>query len=180
MILFYTGADAANAPQINAEKSLGGFVSGSPIPNGKLNNLFSSISKSAVLGNKTEIRMIALKNLTGSTVSNLSIYTNTVGKSAKLQLAAVAPMLDSSNNPLFEQLYDNDSLPFQATLNYHEGAENAILIDTFAANQVIGIWMLREINTDAFPELQNTSNLTTDQLVSLLESNKPIHRKVLN
>jgi hypothetical protein len=93
MILFYTGADTANAPQINAEKSLGGFVSGSPIPNGKLNNLFSSISKSAVLGNKTEIRMIALQNLTGATLSNVSIYTNTVGKSTKLQLAAVAPMV---------------------------------------------------------------------------------------
>jgi hypothetical protein len=44
------------------------------------------------------------------------------------------------------------------------------VIDTLTANQTIGIWMLREINTDAFPELQNTSNLTTDQLVSLLES----------
>jgi hypothetical protein len=42
MVLLYTGAVLPNAPQINADKSLGGYVSSTGVPNGRLANLFSN------------------------------------------------------------------------------------------------------------------------------------------
>jgi hypothetical protein len=168
MILLYTGASMPNAPQINADKSLGGYVSSTGIPNGRLSNLFSLISKSDVLQNRSVIRMITLKNTTGGDVTNVVVYTNTTGGKVKLKLAAVAPALDANNNPVFETVFDSNTLPYQATLDYHEGVDNAIQAGIIADGAVIGIWILREIDESKFPELNTT--LTGKELADLLEA----------
>jgi hypothetical protein len=170
MILLYTGSNVANAPQINTEKSLGGYISSTSIPNARLSNLFSSISKSDVINKKAIIRMIALKNTTGLTVSDFKIYTNVENSHVKLKIAAVAAATDGDNNKIFESVLDSESLPYQATLDYHEGIDNAITVDTLANNDVIGIWLLREIDIETFPEFDDTLNLTPSQLVELLQS----------
>jgi hypothetical protein len=171
MVLLFTGADAPDVPQINADKSLGGFISSSPIPNGRLGNLFSSISKNTVIKDTKEIRLIALKNTTGVIKSNINIYSVTTGKSIKMQLAAVAPATNSSSQLVFEQVYDSETLPYQATLATHEGSGNAIVIASMAVGETIGIWVYREIDQTKFPENDNaTSNLSCQDLATLLKA----------
>lgn len=174
MILLYTGANAPNVAQINPEKSLGGFVSSSLVPNGRLGNLFSAISKTAVIEQREEIRMIALKNTTGNPITGLVIYTNNKNKSYFLKIAAVASGLNSKNELMFEQLMDGQSLPYQAELSQHEGNDNALDIGDIANDQVIGIWVQRELDITKYPELIKQENqnspLTTDQLVAAMEA----------
>lgn len=173
MILFYTGAFSNEAPQVSADKSLGGYVSSSLIPNGRLNNIFSQISKSTVINKKQEIRMIALKNTTGSSITNAKIYTNIADGSVKLKVAAVAPAI-VNGVPVFESIQDSNSLPYQASLDLHEGEVNAINTGIILPNAIIGIWILREIDATKYPDLLPTGNLTTEQLAALLESAKQV------
>jgi hypothetical protein len=172
MILYYTGATAPDTIQINADKSLGGFVSSSVIPNGRLANLFSTIAKSDITGKVFDVRMIALKNITGGTVNNVKIYS-VLGSSphVKLKLAAVAPATNNCGNKYFESIYDSHTLPYQATLDYHEGSGNAIDAGSILNNDIVGIWIMREIDQTKFPELNAASNLTGKQLYDLLIAN---------
>lgn len=168
MILLYTGAPQAGAPQVNADLSLGGYPSTTPVSNNRLANLFPSISKSDVEKKRSVIRMIALKNTTGATVTGVTVYGTTAGKKVKLKIAAVAPATDTNGNPVFEQVADGTAEPFQATLDYHEGAGNAINVGTLANNAVIGIWIQREIDPAAFPEF--TTQATGKELAAILEA----------
>jgi hypothetical protein len=167
MILLYTGADTPDVPQINADKSLGGYVSSTQVPNGRLANLFPSISKSDVKNKRSLIRMVALKNTTGAEVTGVTLQTDSANSHVKLKLAAVAPVLDANNNPVFESVQDGGSLPYQAVLDYHE-AGLTIDIESIANNAVIGIWILREIDDTKFPEL--TTKATGKELADLLEA----------
>lgn len=168
MILFYTGAVAANAPQINADLSLGGYPSVTPVSNSRLANLFPSISKSDVEKGRSVIRMIALKNTSGADRTGVKIYSTTTGKHVKLKLAAVAAAQDSDSNPVFESVADGGSLPFQAELAYQEGVENGIDVGTISNGAVIGIWILREIDKTTFPEF--TTDATGKELAEILEA----------
>lgn len=172
MILLNTGALSANAPQINADKCLGGYPSSTGVPNGRLNNLFPNISKSDVLQKKSVIRMIALKNTTGAAIPLVKIYTQSGTGHVKMKIAAVASALDSNNNPVFESVFDGYSLPYQAELNYHEGVVNAIEVENLAANQIIGIWILREIDLSKFDYL--TTDATGPDLAKILEEAEQI------
>lgn len=176
MILLYTGASSNNAPQINAEKSLGGYVSGTPIPNGRLANIFPTISKSDVIEGKSLIRMIVLKNTTGASV-NVTINSVVTNSHIKLKIAAVAPAIDSNNNPVFESVYDGHSLPYQATLEYHE-ANDPINVGAVANNAVVGIWILREIDKSKFPEFN--PELTGDELIAAIEASQNVNEETVS
>lgn len=179
MILLYTGSQSANAPQIVASNSLGGYVSSSPIPNGRIANLFSTIAKGDVTGNKSVIRMIALKNTTGSAVTGVTVYSS-IGENShiKLKLAAVSPALDGNGNPVFESVFDGNSIPYQATLSYHEGSDNSINVGSMAANAVIGIWILREIDQTKFPELN--TDATGEELAELIEAANSVSEEAVS
>lgn len=172
MILLYTGATSANAPQINANNSLGGYVSSSQIPNGRLANLFSTVAKSDVLQSRSQIRLIALKNTTGVTVNNVKVFSTVTDSHVKLQLAAVAPAIDPDNNPVYESVLDGTTLPYQAVLNYHEGVDNAIDVGSISNGATIGIWVLREIDQSKFPELH--TDATGQALADLLNDSAAV------
>lgn len=171
MILLYTGAGTSNTPQINAEKSLGGFVSSTPVPNGRLNNIFSDLSKSGILDQRKEIRLIALKNTTGAIVNGVTVYTNKGTSSSILSIAAVASAVDSCSNIVFEKVQDAQTLPYQATLALHEGSGAALSVGTMQINQVIGIWIYRDIDLTKFPQLvKQDTPLTCSALATILEN----------
>lgn len=153
MILLYTGANVPDAIQIDSEKSLGGFVSSTQIPNNRLANLFGGISKSVILKQKTEIKMIALKNTTGAVVTGVNIYTNNKNKSFTLQIAGVSSSVNTAGEVMFEQVGDNSSYPYQATLSSHEGIGNLLSVGSLAIGQTIGIWILRTLDITKYPEL---------------------------
>lgn len=178
MILLYTGADSPDVPQINPEKSLGGFISSSPVPNGRLSNLFSSISKGTIQKDQKDIRLIALKNTTGVTVNNVDVYTNVTGGSIILWIAAVSPALNSCSQTVFEQLIDGSSLPYQAVVALHEGVGNKINIGSMIANAIIGIWIYRLVDQSKFPLLNTNALSCQDMATALLAEINPKEEEV--
>ena len=173
MVLLYSGAVVFNNSQPIADQSLGGYPSSSSIPNARIANLFSTITKKTVTTNQYEVKMIVIKNTTGNTVSGITIYTTTPDNSlCQLQLAAVSPTIDSCNNPVFESIIDSQSLPYQATFSSCEGTENAITISSLANNAYIGLWVKKSIDQTQFPQIVGNpigTPLTGDILISALE-----------
>jgi hypothetical protein len=53
-------------------------------------------------------------------------------------------------------------------LDYHEGVGNAIDAGTIANGAVICIWIIREVDQAAFPELN--TDLTGKELAAILEA----------
>lgn len=164
MQLYYTGAKTSEGVQINPELSLGGFKSSSLIANGNIGNLFQTITKFSISQNKKEIRMIALKNTSGANISGLKIWSVSQ-KYSKIKLAAVAPAVDAKGVEFFEQIGDQYSIPYQATLNSQEGEVNAVQIGVLQAGATIGLWIQRELDQTKFSNLDKgtTPDLSTDE-----------------
>lgn len=74
MIFYYTGSNKFGLPQGSIDKSLGGFISGTTVPNSMLGNLFSEISLLTEERQLTETKAIALKNSSGSAAVNLYMW----------------------------------------------------------------------------------------------------------
>lgn len=149
MQLYYTGATVPNQQQPSPELSLGGFVSSSPIGNADVNNLFPTITRTAILNSKKTIRMLALRNITGRAITELKIWTKSE-KYSNVKMAVVSAALDEKQNPVFEKVANSTSIPFQATLDSCEGEENAIVVGDMEANETIGLWIQRELDQTKF------------------------------
>jgi hypothetical protein len=117
MKLYYSGATTLNTPQTDVNKSLGGFMSSSEVPNGRLNNIFNDISSVSRQYAYNEIKGIFLKNTTGSTVNNVLLYT--VPKSElgfTMEVAAATAIsgkmeqiIVSRDLPLYGDFHNTDS-----------------------------------------------------------------------
>lgn len=79
MILFLTGADSSLkrsnvAPQADPAKSLGGYISSSPVPNASLNALFDLISTQTLTDRPKETIAIGLINQLDKAVTNVRLF----------------------------------------------------------------------------------------------------------
>jgi hypothetical protein len=80
--LYYTGASTPDIPQTDSQKSLGGHISSTVVPNGKLNELFSEVSMAYSSLGKEEYICLAVKNDSQQSLLDLkitSILSNNVG-----------------------------------------------------------------------------------------------------
>lgn len=151
MLLFYTGPDQAGGVQKLPEKSLGGFVSSSIVPNSQFNNLFPKLSKSEVDRESQIIRVIALKNLTGATITGITIYpVLPVGSYIEISMGVAQPFLDGCGNENYEQVSE-DSLPYMTTLNIYSQGTPLVFSQPLLANKSIGLFITRSINEDNVP-----------------------------
>ena len=79
MMLFLTGADSSLkkssvAPQADPAKSLGGFISSSPVPNASLNALFDLISTGTLADRNKETIALGLINQLDKAVTNVRLF----------------------------------------------------------------------------------------------------------
>lgn len=95
-MIYLTGAEtsivkSADAPQTDTAKSLGGYVSSTPVPNGELNALFDLISAYTLEKKPKETIAVALVNKLTQAVTNVTLKI-VVGKDnlATFRIAAVA------------------------------------------------------------------------------------------
>ena len=100
MMIYLTGADtslvkSADAPQTDTAKSLGGYVSSTPVPNGELNALFDLISAYTLEKKQKETIAIALVNKLASAVTDVTLKI-VVGKDNLATFRIAAVTLDSS------------------------------------------------------------------------------------
>lgn len=100
MMIYLTGADtslakSSAAPQNDASKSLGGYVSSTPVPNGELNALFDLISAYTLEKKSREIIALGLINKLTQAVTNVTLKI-VVGRDALATFRVAAVTLDSS------------------------------------------------------------------------------------
>lgn len=100
MMIYLTGADtsltkSSVAPQNDASKSLGGYVSSTPVPNGELNALFDLISAYTLEKKPREIVALGLINKLPRAVTNVALKI-VVGRDGLATFRVAAVALDSS------------------------------------------------------------------------------------
>jgi len=110
MQLFYSGADKANYDQINPIKSLGGFISSSPVNNGGMNNLFSDLSYIELTERIPQCKAVFLKNVFETEVSEITFFNQNNDPNSIYQIAIVTP----SSSQQIERIYSSTSIPVHA------------------------------------------------------------------
>jgi hypothetical protein len=157
--LNYTGAFKENDLQDNPSKSLGGYVSGSKVPSGNLNNLFSSISQFTKEKALFEIIGVVLKNTSQNNIVNIEIWTESESDSyCNVEIAVVSLASDGGGN-FMEKITNRNSLPYNAVFYNIEGVANKINIGDLAIGGMLGIWFKRIIDKAKFVALNSDDTL---------------------
>lgn len=158
MKLYYTGAKESGDAQPDPQKSLGGFVSSSFVNNGELGNLFSEISQYTIEKKLREIVGLVLVNESGSTKTGITLWFEyPSGAYAKMKVAIVQLTENIDGDSILEKVANRRSLPYYATFYEANGEDNALSLPDMLADAKLGIWLVREIDTDA------VNALTTDE-----------------
>ena len=164
MILYYTGADKGSYPQTFSNKSLGGYISSSVLPNGGLDNLFEKVGKSDIRQRRISVRCIALKNFFPDTKQNFKIYSE-LGENSlcTLKIAVVQPSIDPVGNfPYFEQIGDSESLPYYSDFQTYEGEANALIVPELLPQSYVGIWIMREFKESTVQNMEPSNQQVID------------------
>lgn len=147
--LYYTGAQADGAQQSDITKSLGGFISGTVIPNSRINSLFRDVSQRSAMPGNTETICIAIKNTSAAKLNNFTLYCELqVGSTTYIiEAAAVKPTKGPCGAYLFEKLRASDELPYYGEFNNIVTVANAINIGSIEPNEFIGLFITKKFIT---------------------------------
>lgn len=130
MLLFLTGAQTSLAksednPQTDPSRSLGGYISSSPVPNSALNSLFDTVSAYTIEKKGKETIAIALINKLPNTVKNIQLkFVTPPDAVATFKVAAV------SVNPetyVMETIVNRYQEPINAT--FHNASFSRVSVD---------------------------------------------------
>ncbi len=116
MKFLFSGAKHSLSPQTDKTQSLGGYMSNTPIPNGRTGAMFSSISSYAKKNKKEEVLAFFIYNDTALAITNLSIqqvYAKLLGiqdNEAEFEWAIVEPTDDHR----IELIGSPSEIPFEA------------------------------------------------------------------
>lgn len=150
MRLYYTTSQEQGAEQVTARLSIGGQRSGTPLPNGRLNNLFGDITNFTANSNTDKFIGLILLNESGGQATNVRIwFTYPDGAQAKFLIAAV-----SLSNGSMERLLDNTSEPLIGEFYEADGEANAVTVGNIADGAAVGIWIQRKLDLDAIKAVQ--------------------------
>lgn len=134
MMLYLTGANISlaensEAPQPDSLKSLGGYVSSSPVPSASVNTLFDEISLTTIKRSRAECIAIALVNKLSTSVSNIKAkFVMEPEDIATFKIASV----EIGNNLLMEKIDNRYSEPIQAT--FYDATFNRGAVDVEIKN----------------------------------------------
>lgn len=102
--LFYTNADNFLGQQLVADKSLGGLLSSTEIPNDSLNNIFSDISIRTLENKLEENKLLALINKSENPINNIQITTDYQDPNSDLFIGLAQAKTDTCNNIYFDKV----------------------------------------------------------------------------
>lgn len=152
MMYFLTGANSSinkgGVPQNDPTKSLGGYISTTPVPNGELNVLFDLISAFTLEKNKRETIGIALVNRLDKPINNLTLSVVTEKENvASFKVAAVPIGNDMSMEkipnryaiPMIGEFYKADFIRAFVDLKVNRPAESGEQIVINPLNVVIDV-----------------------------------------
>lgn len=169
--LFYTSSPKFNQAQVDSTKSLGGFISNSPIPNATLRNVFGDISSLTKATNRTEIRAIAIKSTAAPTKTGIQVYFTYPQSGSPLAdsnlctytIGYASPTADNCGDLSTEKLATIYASPMTVT-NFQSavGIGAALALPNMDLNQYIVLYIKRTLKTSAL------AALTTEQLVAIM------------
>lgn len=160
--LYYTGAIKFDKPQMDAIKSLGGYISASEIPNGLLGNMFGDLSRLTIQQGKAEIRLIAIKNTAGVTKTVVKCWFTYPGggtptNDCEYEVGFVAPTADACGDLVTEKLTNPFATPYTIAMVANKIDEaSALALPNLAANEYLIIAIRRKIKPSAQLPLSNT------------------------
>ena len=170
---YYTGADAYNAAQTDKDKSLGGYVSSSPLPNDIVGALFGDISNYTISNKLRETKAVVLKNQTGSDATSITTWFENLSTHPyiNLEIAAVSLYEDTTCTPSkfsMEQIINMRATPISATFYSPSEVGSAVGLGDLAPGEMIGIWIRMTLK----PEVQDyltCENLASEPIVEVEE-----------
>ena len=169
MILLLSGANHKDAQQLDTHKSLGGLISSTPVPNGRINGLFSDLSNYTIQNKLPEIVGIFIKNNTANALINLSIQQiYDQDNLCKFEFAIVSV----TETGAMELIGNKNEEPYHA--EWFEATDVTLITDSFAADDVLGIWIRRTIISENIPESEcspiDSDNKDMDELLEVIFS----------
>jgi len=150
MRFLYTGAQIALQPQPNPYLSLGGLMSSTIVPNGRINSLFDDASYSSVKNGAVMTRALILQNETNVDALNVTLgYRYSLNPDFSIMIAIVT--LTGGN--LMEQIGNSGDTPYYATFsqanidpNASPPINNSLQLGTIPSNSALGVWIQRTQN----------------------------------
>ena len=153
MKLYYTttaGTEEEGYSRQDADRSLGGFRSSTPVPNDALNNLFGDLSKYTETKAKNEYIGLILKNETGGDVTDINLwFTFPTDSYTTMQVSAVDLNVDSESRNYMENVPDYNAAPYYSTFSEADGEVNKVSLGDLVSGAEVGIWFKRIIDTAA-------------------------------
>lgn len=165
--LYYTGAKIADGPQQDIQKSIGGYISSSVIPNARINGLFSDISLLGQENNLPQTICIAVKNIANEDLNDFTLFADlsTDPPLYEITAAFLKPTLDDCDGLFLEQLPSMNDQPYYGTFHDILKATNAVNTGILKKGEYLGIFITRKIlSTDSGCTAVDFSNLSEDQL----------------
>jgi hypothetical protein len=157
MKIYYTTTAGTGETQKDNYLSLGGYRSGTQVPNNRLNNLFGDITPTTIK-NYQQPMYIALivENDTASAIADIMFHfeygTGDDTPDSKYEIAAIDLATDTDGELYMENVQDIYTQPYTGTFSEADGASNAVNIGDISANGYIGIWIRRTIDKDKIDE----------------------------
>lgn len=164
MRLYYTGSELYLGKQTNIDKSIGGYVSESAVPNNQIGNLFSDISYYGIQNGAIETKGVILKNEHPSgDLTNVNFYYEFAQTENLCTFEfAFVTLIDSDKQ--MEKIPNYKSLPLYATFVNPLEVANKVLVDAnFTANKTIGLWVKRTVD-------QSLLDKSCEEIAALLEN----------
>ena len=153
MKIYYTGADSFNAVQKDKDKSLGGYLSQTQVPNDLIGNLFGDVSMYTIDKSLRETRALIVHNDSGGALVNFSIHFDKLtGSLGLFEVAAVLLTLDGNGELYMEKIDNIRATPYVGDFVEADTVANKQLISaSLADGAYVGLWLRRSIDskTDA-------------------------------
>lgn len=172
-MLYLTGASSSlakssEAPQNDPIKSLGGYISSSPVPNNSLNGLFDMLSMMTLKNKQKETIAIALVNKFDKSVKNVKLKT-LVNKNniAKFKVAAV----NMDKDMLMEHINNRYDEPMQADFYDTSFTKASVELEVVAGGEIGDTISLMPFNVTATIENKGIDG-TVDAIIKAFYDNE--------
>lgn len=172
--LYYTGAKEPFILQEFPNSSLGCYPSKTQVPNDLIGNVFSNISPLNIEQNKSDHILLALKNETGSSVSDIKIhFVYPSNQDTRLLIGAIQPSQDQDGNPIFEEIGTMNEKPIGINFVEADGSSNKQNLGSLTNGSYLGIWLRRELlssltKTFSNQEIQDGENAESEEDIQMV------------
>lgn len=165
MIPYYTTINGYKNEQPNSERSLGGFISSTPVSNDDFSNLFDEISITTIRNGRKEYRAIMLYNDSDFPYRNITVKMNIPEDSVCKYEIAIGEMIYTNKygQKSMENVVSINNRPFNAEFVSIESEDSKLDIEELNPGEEIGLWICRKIDKEkAKEQLENVCVLDTD------------------